>query len=152
MPLQVHPLYVVPQCSCYLDCFQGLNIQGVQIVIQYEICKTMPELIQCAGRAVCDPTMNGLLLLMFKSWALKSSSQQLTTLAQILTAQLQVWSRKHHRSRIKPVALAFSLCNVAPVCVLFLPVTWKITAHQVWQFSRCVVVLMVLLALQHSTP
>ncbi|KAF8432233.1 P-loop containing nucleoside triphosphate hydrolase protein, partial [Boletus edulis BED1] len=48
----------------------GLDIRGVQIVIQYGTCQNMAEMIQRAGRAVRDPSMHGLFLVMFEPWAL----------------------------------------------------------------------------------
>ncbi|KIJ06385.1 hypothetical protein PAXINDRAFT_48851, partial [Paxillus involutus ATCC 200175] len=49
----------------------GLDIQGVQIVIQYGVCKNMTEMVQRAGRAVRNPSMHGLYLEMVEPWALE---------------------------------------------------------------------------------
>ncbi|KAH0831172.1 hypothetical protein J3R83DRAFT_13749 [Lanmaoa asiatica] len=49
----------------------GLDIQGVQIVVQYGICKNMAEMIQRAGHAVRDPNLTGLFLVMVETWAIE---------------------------------------------------------------------------------
>lgn len=56
---------------------QGLDIQGVRIVIQYGLCKNMAELAQRAGRAARDPNSSGLFLVMVEPFALNLASDSL---------------------------------------------------------------------------
>lgn len=60
--------------------FQGLDIRGVQIVIQYGVCKNMAEMIQRAGRAARDPSMHGLFVVMVEPWALEAKLNKLESM------------------------------------------------------------------------
>lgn len=52
---------------------EGLDVQGVMIVIQYGIPKNLSEALQRGGRAVRDGQLWGLYLMMIETWALEAN-------------------------------------------------------------------------------